>query len=193
MTKKDLINNEELVKGLVEELDEVPEDATVEYEVWAVGYDSDDCITDAETLMGTFEDPESAIAAAEKITLADIIWQAADDYDGSAPADVAYISIEVETVFEDDEGDWLNAGTIYQREIRIDDDEDTVIALLHSDYEVLEDNTLKVKVAALKGCNKNDIILIDLVGITETFPMEYKIVSKVMYEDGDYYHCELTY
>lgn len=193
MNLKELINNKKFVNALVKELDVVPEDAPVEYEVWAIGYDSDDCITDAEMLIGTFDNPDAAIAAAENLTLADIVHQAADEYDGSTPADVAYISIEVETVFEDEEGDVLNAGTIYRREIRTDEDDDTVIALLPSDYEVLEDNTLKVKCAALKGCNKNDIILVDLVGITETFPMEYKIVSKVMYEDGDYYHCELTY
>jgi hypothetical protein len=212
MNIKDLQNNEDLMNNLVDDIDEIPEDSEVSYEVWAIGYDADKNITDAEMLISEFNNPDEAVEKAKTISLADIIHQAAEEHDGSEPTDeVAYISIEVETTVANEADDEIfNIGTIYQRELWIDGEygseeniedlgleededypEDQIVYLEDGTYEVLEDNTLKVNCSALKGFNKNDIVMFYFP--KEEFPMEYKIMSKVMYEDSDYYHCELTY
>lgn len=214
MNIKELQNNEELMNNLVDDIDEIPEDSEVSYEVWAIGYDADKNITDAEMLVGEFDNPDEAVEKAKTLSLADIIHQAAEEQNGSESTnDVAYISIEVETTVANEADDEImNIGTIYQRELWIDgeygseenieafdfDDyededypEDQIVYLREGEYEILEDNTLKVKCSTLGGFNKNDIVMVYFPN--EEFPIEYKIMSRVMYEDGDYYHCELTY
>lgn len=214
MNIKELQNNEELMNSLVDDIDEIPEDTEVSYEVWAIGYDADKNITDTEMLVGEFDNPDEAVEKAKNLSLADIVHQAAEEHDGSESTnEVAYISIEVETTVANKADDEImNIGTIYQRELWIDgeygseenietfdfDDyededypEDQIVMLNTDEYEILEDNTLKVKCSALRGFNKNDIVMIYFP--KEEFPVEYKIMSRVMYEDGDYYHCELTY
>ena len=214
MTIKDVVNNDELLNSITEDIEDFDENTEVTYEVWAIGYDADKNITDTEMLIGEFDNPDAAVEKAKNLSLADIVQQASEEYDGTEPtADVAYISVEVETVVADEaDDDLMNIGTIYQRELWIDgeygseenvedlgfedcedDDypEDQIVVLNDGEYEVLEDNTLKVKCSALGGFNKNDIVMVYFP--KEEFPMEYKIMSRVMYEDGDYYHCELTY
>jgi hypothetical protein len=197
MTIKELQNNEELIKNIVEDIDEIPEDSEVSYEVWVIGYDADDAVTDVEVLVDEFENINAAVARAQELTLTEIkeLCKDCSEFD-----EVAYISIEVETVAEDEDGEFFNIGTTYNRELWIgvpdpeeDEDypEDQIVYLEAGEYEVLEDNTLKVNCFALKGFNKNDIVMFYFP--KEEFPMEYKIMSRVMYEDGDYYHCELTY
>lgn len=190
MTIKDLINDEELLNSIVEDIDDIPEDAEVSYEVWAIGYDEDDAVTDAELFIGEFVSPEAAIAAAEKLTIEDVVA------DTASADDVAYITIEVETVVEDEDGEIMNIGSIYSKEIwrNEEDEECKPIVIAEADYEILEDNTLKVKRVALQGCNKNDVVPLSLTrGDYETFTLWYKIMSTVIYDDGDYYHCELQY
>ena len=185
MTIKDLVNNEELVNSIVEDLEDFDENTEVVYEVWAFGYDENDEITDAELCMFNSTDPEAAVNYAKTIELADVIHQA-----GNGPCannKVVRITVEVETVVPIDD-DLVNVGTIYSKTLW---EEDPTIVLGVCDYEILEDNTLKVSCKVLKGANKNDIILVQLGD--DIFPIEYKVMSKVMYEDGDYYHCELTY
>ena len=197
MTIKELQNNEELIKNIVEDIDEIPEDSEVSYEVWAIGYDADDAVTDVEVLVDEFENINAAVARAQELTLTEIkeLCKDCSDFD-----EVAYITIEVETVAEDEDGEFFNIGTTYNREIWIgapdpeeDEDypEDQIVHLEAGEYEVLEDNILKVNCSTLKGFNKNDIVMFYFP--KEEFPMEYKIMSRVIYEDGDYYHCELTY
>ena len=215
MTIKDIMNNDELLNSITEDIEDFDENTAVTYEVWAIGYDADKNITDAEMLIGEFDNPEVAVEKAKNLSLADIVQQASEEHDGSEPtADVAYISIEVETVIADEaDDDLMNIGTIYQRELWIDgeygseenvedpgfeedeDDEevDVVYIVNRSDYEILEDNTLKVSCDLLKGYNKNDVVFICLPHEDNDFVLTYKIMSRVMYEDGDYYHCELDY
>ncbi len=227
MTIKDVVNNDELLKSITEDIEDFDENTEVTYEVWAIGYDADKNITDTEMLIGEFDNPDAAVEKAKTLSLADIVQQASEEYDGSEPtADVAYISVEVETVVADEaDDDLMNIGTIYQRELWIDgeygseenvedlgfgdyedddcnlvelqpeeDEEVDVIYIANrSDYTILEDNTLKVSCDLLKGYNKNDIVFICLLHEDNDFVLSYKIMSRVMYEDGDYYHCELTY
>ncbi len=209
MTIKELVNNEELINNIVEELDELPEDAEVLYAVWALGYNKDDDITDTEVLVGEFTIPDEAVACAENLTI-----KAIDELGYEKPDnDTAYFSVEVETVVgdpDDEDGGTMNIGTIYKRDLWIDGeygsedcleemlDElvevDPIIAITVEDYELLEDGTLKVRCDLLKGFNKNDYLRLQFVGEPESVPvLTYKIMSKVIYEDGDYYHLEFEY
>jgi hypothetical protein len=200
-TVKDLMNNEELMSYVTEDIEDFEEDAVVTYEVWAIGYNTEDVITDTEMCIGEFVDPDQAVKKAKSLTLADIIHQAVEEDDGTRPTtDVARISIEVETVVEEDEGT-MNVGTIYKRDIQINeefddepDDIDPTVNLNEGEYELVEDGMLKVSCKLLKDFNKNDCVKICFKDENyEVFPLTYKIMSKVTYEDGDYYHCEFIY
>ena len=62
LTVKDLFENEELMKNIVEDIDDVPEDTEVSYAVWALCYDEDgDCVS--SFLTEEFADPDAAISA----------------------------------------------------------------------------------------------------------------------------------
>lgn len=200
MTIKDMLNNEELMDSVVEDLGDFPEDSTVGYEVWALGYDENDEITDTEILIAEYADPDKAIEHAKRVTL-----QTLNEMDYEKPiADVAYFSIEVETVVEDldsEDGETINIGTIYHDEILVkdidysessEDSNDPIVAIAAKDYTLLEDGTLKVSCNLLKGFNKNDYIRFQFVGEAGNL-LTYKIISKVTYEDGDYFHCEFEY
>ena len=194
---------------LDEELNELVEDyendvnfmsQEINYEVWALGYDANDEITDAELCMFTSTDPEEAIEYAKKVELADIV-----NLSGNGPCtnnNVLKIYVEVESTVQVDD-DFVNVGTVYRKEVMNntvdyepdnEDDDCEIINLISTDYSILEDNTLKVKREALLGFNKNDLVTVCLMGNDlEAFPLVYKIMSTVVYEDGDYYHCELEY
>ena len=115
MNVKDLLENEELMNFIVEDIEDIPEDSEVTYEVWALGRtDCGEATTD-EVIIGAFADPDMAIACAEKVTLNQI----ETELGGRAPkADTAYFSIEVETVVVDPEDDGaMNIGTIYSCDV----------------------------------------------------------------------------
>lgn len=194
MNVKELFENEELMENIVEDIEDIPEDSKVTYEVWALGYTCDEEMTDAELLVGEFDDPDAAIACAEKVSFRSLREAGYEEPD----EETVYFSIEVETVVEDpeDEGT-INLGSVYQRELRIDreygseEDANPVVELTNSDYVVLEDdNTLKVSCKLLKDFNKNDCVKIKFIDEPESFVLTYKIFSKVEYKDGDYYHLE---
>jgi len=194
MNVKELFENEELMENIVEDIEDIPEDTKVTYEVWALGYTCAEEMTDAELLVGEFDDPDAAIACAEKVSFKSLREAGYEEPD----EETVYFSIEVETVVEDpeDEGT-INLGSVYQRELWIDreygseEDANPVVELTNSDYVVLEDdNTLKVSCKLLKDFNKNDYVKIKFIDEPESFVLTYKIFSKVEYKDGDYYHLE---
>jgi hypothetical protein len=200
MTVKDIYENEELMNNIVEDLYEIPEDSEVTYEVWALGYTCDEELTDAEILVGEFNDPDAAIACAEKVSLKSLRDAGYDEPDEKA----VYFSIEVETVVEDPEdedGGTMNIGTVYSRELWTDgeygSDEDApdygdpIVAVCSADYSLLDDGTLKLSAQFLKDFNKNDYIRVQFVEEPDSAILLYKIMSKVEYTDGDYYHCDL--
>ena len=201
MTIKELAKNDELLDNIVEDIDEIPDDAEVTYEVWALGYTDDDDMTDDEVLVGEFTDPDAAVECAEKVNI-EMIQELG--YGEADPA-TAYFSIEVETVVEDPEdedGGTMNIGTVYSRDLWIDGeygDEkaaglgeyDNVVCITDKDYELLEDGTLKISCQLLSDFNKNDEVIFEFSDEPDTSVLTYKIMSKVIYADGDYYHCEL--
>ena len=111
-------NINDIVNTLVNEI-EVPADIPVSYEVWAIGYDSENEATSAELQLAAFDDPDLAVKFAESVNLADII-QLAAEYDCDVQeADVSYISVEVEAVVPDEEEFTMNVGTVYKKVIEI--------------------------------------------------------------------------
>lgn len=195
ITVKDLFENEELMNNIVEDIDDIPEDAEVLYAVWALGCDNEDEPTDAEYLIGEFTDPDEAVKCAKEFTLEKF----KAEYEKPC-ADTAYLSIEVETVVgdpDDEDGGTMNIGTICSRVLWLEEPNnfpipaEDIVAMTEEDYELLEDGTLKVSVKLLKDFNKNDIIRVQFLNENDTGLLPYKIMSKVIYADGDYYHCEL--
>ena len=193
MTIKELVKNEELMNTLVEEIDDFEDTTEVVYEVWAFGYDENDEITDAELCMFTSEDPEEAIAYAKKVELGDVVNLMPEAT--CADYNICKITVEVETVVQDCESEFMNAGTLFTKVVweadDLEDDDEVIIALLPSDYTLFEDNAIQVKREALKGFNKNDRVMVTFSDDPDQFPIVYRIMSTVICDDGDYYRCEL--
>lgn len=201
-TLKEVMENKDLVKFIAEDLDEIPEDTEVTYELWAIGYNADGAVTDTEMFIAEFKDPDAAIEFAQKVTMADIVHQAAEEHDGSTPAEnVTYISLEVETVVDEDEDGTMNIGTIYKRELRIDseygDEEDApedeyseVVPVTAKDYRLLGDGSLEIDCDILKNFNKNDMVQIWFTDEDYKAILTYKIISKTT---GNKFICEFVY
>lgn len=189
---KDLMNNEELVKGITEDLEDFAEDAIVTYEVWAMGYNAEGVITDAEMLVDTFTDPDEAIKCATNLTLADIVHQASiEDNNNELLVDLSYISVEVETVVDDDDEGSMNIGTIYKKDIYFEeDDEEEIICLGEKDYELLEDGSIQVSCELLGQFNKNDQVKVMFKDEDCKPILTYKIISKTT---ANNYICEFIY
>ena len=202
LTLKEVMENKDLAKFIAEDLDEIPEDAEVTYELWAIGYNADGAVTDTEMFIAEFKDPDAAIEFAKKVTMADIVHQAAEEHDGSTPAEnVTYISLEVETVVDEDEDGTMNIGTIYKRELWIDgeygDEEDApedeyseVVPVTAKDYRLLEEGSLEIDCDILKNFNKNDMVQIWFTDEDHKSILTYKIISKTT---GNKFICEFIY
>lgn len=188
-TVKDLFENEDLMNVLVEDIEDFPEEANVQYAVWALGYDEDDEITDAEFLIGEFDDPDDAIACANELTFDAL------DKDFEIPSYVAHFSIEVETVVEvldDEDKSFMNVGTIYRKELKVESHVSIpILAILSDECAHSDDGNLKIACGLMKAFNKNDLVRLQFIDIPDSDLFTYKIISKVEYADGDYYHCEL--
>jgi hypothetical protein len=118
-TVKDLMENEELNQFITEDLEDFETDAEVSYEVWALGYDEAGTITDSELFIKSFNDPDEAITFAKNLDLSDIVQLAAnEDFSAESFCKIDYISVEVETVVDEEDGT-MNIGTIYKKEIHI--------------------------------------------------------------------------
>jgi hypothetical protein len=191
MYVKELFENEELMESIVEDIEDIPEDSEVVYSVWGICYDEeDDCID--SYFIKDFVDPDEAVEYAKNLTT-----EAFNAEYEKPDSNTARLALEVETVVADpeDEGT-MNIGTIYSRDLWIDgeygseDDVDPIVELKNTDYAVLEDGGLKVSRKFLKDYNKNDYVNFRFVDEPESFVLRYKIISKVIYEDGDYYHLD---
>lgn len=178
-----------LLTDIILDIDEFTEDTKISYEVWALGYDED--ITEVELLLGTFEDPDDAIQYASIIQKTDIEeFIREEQLDEYLLDSLQYLSIEVETVVDNDD-EMTNASTIYTRNIYLKTEED--ITITRKDYEVLEDGGIKVSKKLLKDFNKNDTIKVLFDDEADRPILTYKIISTVIYEDGEYYHLDFMY
>lgn len=182
-------NMNDIVNELVEDI-EIPEDVPVMYEVWAIGYDEEDCITDAELLIGTFEDPDAAVCFARDTSVADILGLAEDEEYTGFNVSTHSIHVEVETVVPDDENGTLNIGTIYKKTLELFEEVPDFVCLSNNEYEVIEETGyIQISCAILKDYNKNDVITVLFVDEEKPWPIEFKIISKTT--DG-YYICEFV-
>lgn len=197
MTVKELFENEELMNNIVEDIEDIPEDSEVTYEVWALGYDKEDNITDVEFCLESFDTLDSALTYLKSLTLEDVFMNYGtchDDTTSEDLVDVAYFTLEIETVVNTFEGT-TNLGTACQRDIWVDgeygsvEDAEPTIFIYSKDYELLEDGILKVRRELLKDYNKNDCVKLYFAE-EESCTLTYKIISKVEYADGDYYHLD---
>lgn len=200
MTAKDLFDSEELMNSIVDDIEDIPEDAEVIYSVWALGHDSGDAVTDVEYLIGEFDNPDEAVERANQVTTAEMLNEI-----GSTKSDgTAYFSIEVETVVgdpDDEDCGTMNIGTIYRRALWIDgeygSEEDvptsvaSIVAIAPRDYTILDDGTLKVGCNFLHEYNIGDSVSFYFIDEPDSDMLTYQIMSKVEYADGEYYHCEL--
>ena len=201
-TIKELMENEELVQHITEDLEDFDDNASVTYAVWAIGYDGKSAITDSDMLIGEFTDPDQAVEKAKALTLADIVHQASEEFDGSEPANnVAFISIEVETVVDDGEEGTMNVGTIYKRELWIDgeygneedapeDEYSEVVPVTSKEYRLLDDGSLEIDCDILKNFNKNDMVQIWFTDEDGKAILTYKIISKTT---ANKFICEFIY
>ena len=196
MNVKELFENKELMNNIVEDIEEIPEDSKVTYEVWAFMNEHEDYTRATEILIKEFDDPDEAVSCAKSFT-----YESLHKKFKKAYAKDSFFTLEVETVVAiPDEDGTMNIGTIYSRDLWFDgedsteEDMDPVVELSTSDYTVLpDDNTLKVSCKLLKDFNKNDLVNIKFVDELESVALTYKIFSKVVYADGDYYHLEFIY
>ena len=193
---KDLKNNEELVRNIVEDLEDFDDYATVTYEVWAIGYNKDGLVNGTDMLFGSFVDPDAAVKCAADISLADIIHKAAEEDNGKEPTtNTSCISIEVETVVDAEEGT-MNIGTIYRKNIYlteervVEDEYADIVKLTSDDYRLRNDGTIRVSCNLLKDFSKNDTVQFMYVDEDTKPIMTYKIISKTT---GNEYICEFIY
>lgn len=203
-TVKELMEDKDLMRYVTEYLDDFADDTVVTYEVWAIGYDEHGAITDTDMYITESEDPDVAIEKAKALTLADIIHQASEEDNGTEPiSSVTCISIEVETVVDDEEEGTMNVGTIYKRDIWLDgeydDEEDVtedeysaVVPITNKEYTLLEDGSIEVDCLTLKDFNKNDMVQFMFIDENaDTTPIiTYKIISKTT---ANKYICEFVY
>jgi hypothetical protein len=200
-TIKDLNENEELSQFVTEDLEDFEDDTVVTYEVWAIGYDEDDAVTDTDLYLGEFNDPDQAVDVAKKLTLSDIIQRASEEDNVVPDEPVSRISIEVETVIENEESETMNVGTIYKRDLWIDgeygdeadapDNEfDTLIQLKDNEYSLDDDGNLIISCSQFNHLNKNDIIKVQYVDEDNQPILTYKIISKTT--SGNF-ECEFMY
>ena len=197
MNVKELFANEELMNSIVEDLDDIPEDTEVTYDVWAICYDAEGTCIDTYLVKEfiNYDNPDAAIKFAKDYTF--------DQFDAAyqkPPKKTATISLEVETVIDDPEGDGtMNIGTVYQKDLWVsaesnsEDIIDPTVELGPDDYEITEEGELKISCKLLKDFNKNDYINVKFAGEDNPWPIPYRIVSKVVYADGDYYHCDILF
>ena len=99
----------ELDLDSVEDFDAKP----AKYQVWVLGYDADQNITDYEQLLGEFTDPELAVKYANKVT---------GDINSSEqtglPTEVVYLEVLVETVVDVEDIE-TNVGNLFDETIKI--------------------------------------------------------------------------
>ena len=180
-TVRDLMNDEELSSYITEDLEDFNDTAVVTYTIWAIGYDADSCITGTEMFLGEFADPDCAVEKAKALTLADIIHIAAEEDDGSEPnEDVAYVTIEVETVVDDEEEGSMNVGTIYRKDIWLYDepDDEEFIHVKDNEYELDEEGNLIISSTQFNHLNKNDKIKVMYDDEDNTPILTYTVKSK---------------
>jgi len=109
--RTDIEIDDELTEADLDDLDDSISSKT-SYEVWALGVNKFDSVTNFEVLLGEFDDPEEARTFAWTVDLDLVRSKTAKAF----PSDLKQLNIDVETVV--DNGDYTeNIGTILRVEL----------------------------------------------------------------------------
>lgn len=199
MNTKELITNEELVNDIAEGLEDFPQGSEAKYDLWVIGKD---CKNEAvaELFIYEFDAPEDAVAKAEAVDIKFVEEQLEQPVLYYCDENnIDHFSVEIETVITDPEDDdsTINIGTIYRRDLYLDGeypqeevglDGDPIIALEARYYEILDDNTIRIRAELLQGYNKNDEVHIYFADNTDSDILTCKVVAC----EDSYYYCELS-
>lgn len=167
----------------IDEITALYEDSQVTYAVWAIGYNDNDEPTEAELLLASFDDPDTAIEFAEAVTLADIINSDDEDFIQETDYSVEYIRVEVETVVSTSE-DSMNVGTIFHRTISFE--ENVVDVHVTADtYKLLDDGNIKIPCNIVGQVENNEIITVMFDDTPDKPVLTFKVLSSV----NNFYIC----
>ena len=171
----------------LEELDDLDLDSETHYEVWAIGYDRNDKPTEFDYLLYTANDPDDAVTFADSVTIKEI-----HDTEGNALEKADHFSVEVETTsIVDDE--LMNLGTIYRRTIYYNSITADV-ALTFSDYELLEDGSLKIPFSILDSFKSKETINALFIDEANKPILTIKIIGECYSEPHEnYFVCDLVF
>ena len=96
-----------------EEFEEDFDAKPAQYEVWLLGYDADQNITDHSCLLNQYSDPDPAVKFAQEVSL-DVDKYIPDEMQKA----VTYVEVIVETVVKVDDID-TNVGTLFSEILKI--------------------------------------------------------------------------
>lgn len=199
MNTKELITNEELVNNIAEGLEDFTQGSEAKYDLWVVGRDCKNEAT-AELFIYEFDTPEDAVAKAESVDIKFVEEQLEQPVLYYCDENnIDHFSVEIETVVPDpeEEDSFINIGTIYRRDLYLDGeypqeevglDGEPIIALEARYYEILDDNTIRIRAELLQGYNKNDEVHIYFADNTDSDILTCKVVAC----EDSYYYCELS-
>jgi hypothetical protein len=171
---------------MIDELDDLLVEDNTTYEVWAIGYDCNDKPTEVDYLLYTATDPDDAITFADAVNSTLIRSQ-----EGDALVKADHFSIEVETTaVVDDEP--MNLGTIYRRTLYYNSITADV-SLMTSEYELLEDGSIKIDKQLLEHIKDKESFNILFVDTVEKAILPFRIVGEYFGEPHEnYFICDLV-
>ena len=152
-------------------------------EVWAIGYDLNNKPTEVDYLLDSFSDPDSAITFADSITVSEI-----RKVTGESLVGANCFSIEIETTSVIDE-EPMNVGTIYKRSIYYN----SIIAdvaISSTDYELLEDGSLKIPAKLLNKVKTKETINVLFKDDVQQPIIPFKIIGDCF---DDSYICDIVF
>lgn len=107
MTIADIKKDPELMTHIMEDLENFDDSTEVIFEAWAIGYDKEGQVVDSSICLVNGPDPKEVVETSKKLTLDNVPTTVEGDS----------VVLEVETVARVAEDEFLNLGTIYQKEL----------------------------------------------------------------------------
>jgi hypothetical protein len=161
----------------IDELDDF-EVSEATYSIWAIGYTKEDTSSDIEIFLGDYEDPNTAVAKAKDIELADISVVCV------VPSYVSYFRVEVDTKVGIAD-DYIYSGVIYYKTI------DNIapaadIQIEQSEYELTDIGNLRIFSEKALLFAEGSFINVLIGDREKTLP----ILLKVLINNNNYIECE---
>ena len=178
----------------IDELGDTPICEDLLYEVWAVGYDDTNIVINgSELLIDKFDNHSEAVDFADAVTFADVLNLSSEvDFDDKA-FDVTYINVEIETVVYDvDNDETINVGTIYRRELTIDNEQEEFIEITSDDYQIDTFGTMKVSGRVLGNRDLGEKVKFLFADEPEKPVLTYEVVFRSVDSVPPYYVCDFA-